>query len=165
MGGLHIASATLNLKGPWERPLPQRKLIRQRALSRLAPGADPSTSHSWEQTLIACWELSDESNDPHILPSYSEIAKEGLPHLALALRNNTGPPQRLNPGAGLHPRTCTGLRFAAEQLGKRLGNDGGDEDCGGMRVGAGRVRVGKGAREYGWRSVEDAREAMGEVTH
>lgn len=33
-----------------------------------------------------------------------------------------------------------------------------------MRDGAGRVRVGKGAREYGWRSVEDAREAMGEVT-
>lgn len=118
MGGLHIASATLSLKGPWERPLPQRKLIRQRALSRLAPGADPSTSHSWEQTLIACWQLPDESNDPHIPPSYSEIAKEGLPHLALAPRNNTGPPQRLNPGAGLHPKTCTGLRFAAEQLGK-----------------------------------------------
>lgn len=159
MGGLHSAAGRLGMKGPWERGVAQRRAARQRAMGGWGGRGEPSSSHAWEGALEACWELCDESEDAGLLASYAEMSREGLPHLALSLRNQSAPQGRLVAGAGLHPKACSGIRFAAEQLGKRVKGDDEEEPKGGVKL-LRPMRVGKGSA---WRTVEEAREALGEV--
>ena len=115
---MHEASHELKLKGAWKRSQAQRKLARRRALSRRV--GEPSASHRWEDTLIACWELADESDRPTVMPSYSTMGMEGLAPLAHSLRLNSASTSRPVPGGSLHPPTKSGLRFAAEALNLQL---------------------------------------------